>query len=291
MIVQLPGGYHDADGRRHREAELSALTGRSEELLCARDQPPAKQVTAVLADRLLRVGDIAPVDEWLTRGLTVGDRSYLLLQLREATFGPDVVLTAWCAWPDCGEKVDITFRIPDVPVREAEHPGPVHQVELSPEAAPDAPTAAARTVRFRLPTGADQEACSPLLDVNPAAALRALLDACLMPDATSIPVAALTPLARAEIEAAMAERAAGPALTMRAACPGCQRGFDIPLDVPDFFFGEVAASTDLLMRQVHYLAFHYHWAESEILELPREKRLRYVELLAEEIERMNDAVG
>jgi hypothetical protein len=286
VIVQLPGGYHDADGRWHREVELIALRGRSEELLCATDRSPAELVTAVLADCLLRVGDLAPVDEALTRGLTVGDRSYALLRLREATFGPDVALVAHCAWPDCGEKVDVAFRIPDVPVTEQAERGPVHAVTLSPEAAPDA---ADRVRRFRLPTGADQEACAALLDVNPAAALRVLLDACVLPDDRGDAQTELTPLARAEIEAAMAAVAGGPALTMRAGCPRCGRGFDIPFDVPDFFFGEVSASADLLLRQVHYLAFHYHWAEAEILALPQEKRLRYVEVLAEEIERMNDA--
>src|SRR5919112_2470405 len=135
MIVELPGGHHDADGRRHREVELTALRGRSEELLCAPARAPAELVTAVLADCLLRVGDLAPVDEALTRALTVGDRSYLLLRLREATFGPDVALVAHCAWPDCGEKVDVVFRIPDVPVREQAEPGPVHEMTLSAEAA------------------------------------------------------------------------------------------------------------------------------------------------------------
>jgi hypothetical protein len=288
MIVELPGGHHDADGRRHREVELTALRGRSEELLCATDRAPAELVTAVLADCLLRVGDLAPVDEALTRALTVGDRSYLLLRLREATFGPDVALVAHCAWPDCGEKVDVAFRIPDVPIRAQAEPGPVHEVMLSPEAAPNAPTAD-RVRRFRLPTGADQESCAALLDTNPAAALRALLDACLLPDDRGDVATELTPRACSEIEAAVAAVAGGPELTMRAGCPRCRRGFDIPFDVPDFFFGEVSASTDLLLRQVHYLAFHYHWAEAEILDLPREKRLRYVELLAEEIERMNDA--
>jgi hypothetical protein len=286
MIVQLPGGYHTPDGRRHREVELTALRGRSEELLCATDRSPAELATAVLADCLMRVGDLTPVDEALTRALTVGDRSYLLLRLREATFGPDVALVAHCPWPDCGEKVDVAFRIPDVPVTEQAGPGPVHAVTLSPEAAPDA---ADRVRRFRLPTGADQEEFAPLLDVNPAAALRVLLDACLLPDDRGDAQAELTPQARAEIEAAMAAVAGGPALTMRAGCPRCGRRFDIPFDVPDFFFGEVSASADLLLRQVHYLAFHYHWAEAEILDLPQEKRLRYVELLAEEIERMNDA--
>jgi hypothetical protein len=283
MMVELPCGYPDAAGHLHREAELVPLCGRDEELLADLDRPPAELVTGVLAACVRRIGPIAPVDAAVTRGLTVGDRLFLLLKLREATLGPAVALVAACSWPGCGQKVDIEFLIGDVPVRPAAPGGPVYEIELS-------AAAGGQLVRFRLPTGADQERCAPLLAGNPAAALRVLLDGCLQP-AESGRAEALPPLARAEIEAAMAARAGGPELTMQAGCPSCGRGFAIPFDVPDLFFGEVACSADLLLRQVHYLAFHYHWAEAEILDLPRDRRLRYVELLAEEIERMNDAVG
>jgi hypothetical protein len=286
IIVQLPCGYYDDAGHRHREVELSALSGREEEVLAARSGAPAELVTAVLSRCVRRVGQLERVDEELTR------------QLREATFGPAVALVTSCSWPDCGEKVDIDFLIPDVPVRESGS-GPTYQIRLSAEALPDAGPDAerdARLVSFRLPTGADQETCGPLLDANPAAALHALLAACLVsigPDRPPSPerVARLSPLANAEIEAAMAEVAAGPVMTLRADCPGCGRGFDVPLDVTDLFFGEARGSADLLYRQVHYLAYHYHWGEREILSLPRAKRLRYVDLLAEEIERMNDALA
>lgn len=294
MIVQLPGGYYDTAGTRHREVELSPLSGRDEELLAARTRAPAELVTGVLARCLRRVGTLAPVDEAIARELTVGDRQYLLLKLREATFGPRVALVTSCSWPDCGEKVDIDFEIPQVPLREATS-GPVYEVELSAAALPAA-SAEARLVRFRLPTGADQEHCTPLLEVNPAAALHALLSACLVQVGAQQPpsperIAELSPLARAEIDAAMTARSTGPALTMRARCPGCGRGFTVPLDLQELFFDEAAASRDLLYRQVHYLAFHYHWGERDILDMPRAKRLHYVELLAAEIERMNDELG
>lgn len=295
MIVQLPGGHYDGAGRLHRDVELVPLRGREEELLAASDVPPAELVTHVLASCIRRVGTVDPVDEHLFRRLTVGDRLFLLLKLREATFGSRVTAVASCPWPGCAQKVDIDFQISDIPVRESGPGGPLYDVELSAEAAP-ADDGTARIVRFRLPNGADQEALTSLLDDNPAVALRALLESCLIaigpdePPPSSL-VAALSPRARAEIEAAMAAEAPGPALTMEARCPGCSRGFVLPFDIQDFFFGELYSSTDLLYRQVHYLAYHYHWSEAEILDLPREKRLRYIDVLAEEIERYNDAVG
>jgi hypothetical protein len=296
IIVQLPCGYHDEAGHRHREVELSTLSGREEEVLAARSGTPAELVTSVLSKCVRRLGPLEQVGEELTRQLTVGDRQFPLLKVREATFGPSVALVTSCTWPDCGEKVDIDFLIPDVPVRESDA-GPIYEVRLSAEALPDTSADAdGRLVTFRLPTGADQEICAPLLDTNPAAAMHELLAACVLSIGPDQPpsrerVARLSPLAGAEIESAMAEVAAGPMMTLRAQCPGCGRGFDVPLDVADLFFGEARGSADLLYRQVHYLAYHYHWGESEILSLPRAKRLRYVELLAEEIEAMNDALA
>jgi hypothetical protein len=40
---------------------------------------------------------------------------------------------------------------------------------------------------------------------------------------------------------------------------------------------------------VHYLAYHYHWAESEIMEMTRDKRRTYIDVLAEAIGALNDA--
>jgi hypothetical protein len=62
----------------------------------------------------------------------------------------------------------------------------------------------------------------------------------------------------------------------------------VPFDLQRFFFGELRTDSELLYRQVHYLAYHYHWAEPEIMAMPRTKRQKYIELLAGEIERLND---
>jgi hypothetical protein len=296
IVVQLPGGAHDAGGRRHREAELVPLRGREEELLAQASRPPAELVTRVLASCVRRIGPLAPVTERMARDLTVGDRQFLLLKLREVTFGPDVVAVASCPWPACGKKMDVGFRIPDVPIRPGRGDGPVYELELSQAAALVDGGQLHRRVRFRLPTGADQEAVAVLLDSNPAGALRGLLERCVVAIGPAEPprpewLDALCPRARAEIEQAMAAAAHGPELTMEARCPECARTFTLPFEVADFFFGEVHASTDLLYREVHYLAYHYHWSEAEILDLPWDKRRRYIEVLGEEIERLNDAVG
>jgi hypothetical protein len=49
-------------------------------------------------------------------------------------------------------------------------------------------------------------------------------------------------------------------------------------------------SGDMLYREIHYLAYHYHWSEREIMDMTRDKRRKYIEVLADEIERLNNAL-
>ena len=88
----LPGGYLDETGVAHRDVKVSPLSGSDEELLCASGSDAAA-VTAILSRCVQRVGDVEPISEDLARNLLVADRLYLLLKLREATFGQRVQAT------------------------------------------------------------------------------------------------------------------------------------------------------------------------------------------------------
>jgi transcription initiation factor IIE alpha subunit len=46
-----------------------------------------------------------------------------------------------------------------------------------------------------------------------------------------------------------------------------------------------------LYEEVHWLAYHYHWAEKDILEMTRSKRRRYLGLLRKELEREREHGG
>jgi hypothetical protein len=286
----LPGGYFDAGGRRHRDYELAVFTGREEELLAqARHPCPAALVTEVLSRCVRRIGEVTPVSPEVARGLLVADRQYLMLRLRAATFGDRVGATLFCPWPDCGERVSLEFALDDVPVEAPPQPGPLHTMTLS-------ATAAGREgceVVFRLPTGADQEALSGLLEDNEAAALTALLARCVLrigdDEGTDEPsVAALSAPARAEIEERMRQVAPSVAQTMDARCTECGRGFTAPFDIQRFFLGDLRADGDRLYEEVHYLAFHYHWSEGEIMAMGRDRRHRYLDVLSDAIEALND---
>jgi len=292
-VCMLPGGYLDERGTLHLEAELTPLTGQQEELLVGGSAPVPALVTQVLTQCVRRIGSVAPVTAAVARCLVVADRQYLLLKLREITFGGRVQGTLACPWPECGAKVEVDFAIADIPVKRCEQLDRVYSVELSDEALfAAADGAVPPTITFRLPTGDDQERLGPTLVESAAQALTQLLERCIQPapfsDVTTL-VTSLSPRARWEIERAMEARAPHVELDMDLTCPDCGRGFTAPFDVLGFFFGELRTSQDLLYREVHYLAYHYHWSEREILDLPREKRLAYIGILADEIEALNDA--
>ena len=76
-------------------------------------------------------------------------------------------------------------------------------------------------------------------------------------------------------------------LEMEAYCYNCDDNFDAPFDIYRSFFNRMQAGLQQLFREVHCLAWHYHWSENEIMGMSRTKRHTYLEILADEIERIN----
>lgn len=285
----LPGGYWDDTGRLHREFELAPLTGRDEETLVDSCRAPgAALVTEVLSRCVRRIGEISPVTPDVARALLVADRHYLLLQLRRAAVGDMVRAHPICPWPDCGKRLSLEFSLADVPVEETAPGAPVHTVTLSPEALDQSDSSTAE-VWFRLPNGADQEELCELLVHNEARALTRLLSRCIRRIGPHEPpgealIERLSPRARAEIEERMEQLAPKVEQTVEARCAECTRAFLLPFDIQRFFFGDLRADAVLLYREVHHLAFQYHWSEREIMEMTREKRRTYLAVLADAVE-------
>lgn len=287
----LPGGYRDPAGGLHRQVILRPITGRDEELLADRlatNSIPAL-VTGLLASCVCRLGSFEPVTPEIMRQLLVADRDYLLLQLRQLTFGSRVLAVLIC--PMCGQKMDMDFALEQVPVTVRTPPAPGERFELSaPAAYLDAAGNAQRLVEIRLPTAEDQERLASHSDLSEAQAVTWLLARCLLRVGDITPVseavaAALSTVARREIEERMESLAPQVEWDMDVACPNCGETFAHSFDFPPFFLAEVKLGREQLYREVHYLALHYHWPESEILALTRAKRRTYLDLLRAELQR------
>lgn len=287
MAFQLPGGFVGDDGTVHDRIVLTPLNGFSEKMVAGRGGTAAPVlVTALLSRSINKIGSIEEVNEAVVRRLLVGDRLFLLLKLREMTFGRQVQAVINCSFPDCGVRVDIDFSTDNIPITPSPQASLWQRLQLSPQAG-------GHLVTFRLPNGEDQEALASLLDDDEEMAADALLARCLKsigdvkPSAADI--AALSLTAKAEIEQEIEHLAPRIGASFEALCPECGRSFTAAFDVQEFVMAELNTRLDLLLREVHYLAFHYHWSEREILGMTRENRRRYIEVLSAEMERLSHA--
>lgn len=262
-VCFLPGGLVLDDGRRLGRAELRPLTGREEEYVAQHaDTPSASMTTRILSTCFTRL-DNEPVNQDLIGRLLVGDRDFLMLQLRRITLGDQFAAVFSC--PACKHAMDVDFFAGDISIEPRPQKAMVYEWHR------DDGTPA---VRFRLPNGVDQEA---VVDLSTADAVETLLSRCVVDDG-GVP---LTPEERRAVIDEMDRLAPQIDLELELNCPECEHSFTTPFDCTAFFFSEIRAQSRHLMREVHYLALHYHWSEAEILGLQRERRRGYLALLNE----------
>src|SRR4051794_11356957 len=96
VSVRLRHGLHEG-GTAQRDAMLRPLCGADELVLAEAGPLPARQVTALLAATLQRIGTISPVEAAQVRRLTIGDRERLLLALHAASFGARIDTVLECS--------------------------------------------------------------------------------------------------------------------------------------------------------------------------------------------------
>jgi hypothetical protein len=265
----LPGGWLFGDasvaGQRCDTAVLRPLTGHEEEWLAHhRGAPSATMATRILDACVLRLDDREPPRD-LARRMLVGDRDYLMLELRRLMNGDKIQAIMAC--PACSAKMDVDINAGQIPVESTTDRDGAHEL-----AWPESEGASGRTIRFRLPTGGDQEAVVGLpVDVAADELLkRCLLEPCDPP---------LTVDEKATVIAAMEARAPRVEVELELECPECAQRFVTPFDTTTFFLSEMQISAAQLLREVHTLAFYYHWNESDILSLTRDRRRSYLALL------------
>jgi hypothetical protein len=196
--------------------------------------------------------------------LPASDLEVMLLWLRRIVLGDRIRADAVCIDPGCRKRVEISFRIGDYLAHRV--PRRVRQVER--EGARFRFRDAAAT--FRLPSVADKSAVRGLPD--PA---REIARRCI--DCADLPAQQERRLLQAM--EAMAPTISGP---LEGRCPECSGTVHVYFDVQLFVLTELRQQAVFVYRDVHLLASHYHWPEQAILELPKSRRLSYVDQLLDE---------
>jgi hypothetical protein len=276
----IPGGYY-ADGRHWREAHVRPLTGEDHLFLTeqCRGLLPAQWVTEALTRCVSRLGPNEPVTREAIRSLTAGDREALLLHLRRLTWGNRLRCLVTCPAPECTEKLEVDADVADLllpPYGEA-----VQEQEL----AIRQEDGASSVVRFRLPTGADQEAAAVVARTDMAGAADLLLRRCvrLATSSDGNPVDKLPDALGEQLSDRMAELDPQAEITLHLACPVCGAAFSTIFDTANYLIQELQAEVRYLYREVHLLAYHYHWSATEILGMSIERRRKFLRLLEEEL--------
>lgn len=146
-IPAQPDSFFHLPGS-HKLVEVRELKGRDEEAVDrARRSPEALKVVQTIVE----CGTSAVGDEEATPGvlgqLLAGDREYLLLLIREATYGSEIQLgDTRCA---CGDIVSVTVEVEDIPV---------HRLDSPSDASFEVPLRKGGVAQVHLPTAADQQA-------------------------------------------------------------------------------------------------------------------------------------
>lgn len=273
-LVTLPGGLIDDAGRVHTDVELAVLTGAGEEAILGAppDACAAALTTVVLAHAVRRIGTVRRVSAGTVRDLIVQDREFLLIRLRELMLGPDMWVRVECPRTECAQSMEVKLRLDALP---APHRPLTSRYIVYDDA-----------IEFRLPTGADQERLASMPAGENGA--RKALERCVRRRDGSGPVdaALLGDAVVEDLEARMQSVAPDLTTEMDGVCPDCRRPFVTEIDLPFLILSELKAATRRLEEEVHVLAWHYHWSESDILAMSRPKRARYVRLVEEQLDRL-----
>lgn len=276
----LPGGFHASD-EYAREARLRPLSGEDQWFLveeCGR-MPPAQWATEALARCVTRLGKAQPVTHEALRALTVGDREALLLQLRVLTWGDRLRCLLVCPAPGCAEKLEIDLDIAELLLPPYEQPAEEHEMVFRQE------QDTAIIIRFRLPTGSDQEAAAAMARTDLAGAAELILKRCIRSVAAA-DGQAVDPLPEAIVNQ-LAERMAKldpqAEIGLQLACPVCASTFNTIFDTASYLMQELQAGMRHIYREIHLLAYHYHWSATEILGMSTGRRQNFLRLLREEL--------
>ena len=278
VVTTLPNGYWEG-GAFWREAHLRELTGNDHIFLMeeCRELLPAHWTTELLARCVVKLGPHEATKDSV-RSLTVGDREALLLQLRRLILGDRLACVISC--PECKEKLDLELDVSNIlqPAKSLM----VHEHELTIERENSEST----TVRFRLPEGIDQEAVAALALTDVEAAADLLLRRCVLSVSNDGEVINELPASlRESLETRMAELDSQAEISVVANCDACGASFRLIFDAATFLFQELEAQFQRLYREVHLLAFHYHWGPTDILNLSARERRKFLALLDHELSR------
>jgi len=244
------------------DIRLRPFSGR-DDLLLAEASSLGMALAIALLESLGARSDGSPLD-WAA--LPGTDIDAALLQIRRAVFGDLVSADAVCPAQACGQRIDLRFSLGEF----LAHHAPRRLRGVEPAEVEGWFRCAGSSAMFRPPTGGDIAAAADSTDPE-----RELLRRCVRP--ADVPARALRRILRAV-------EAMAPSLAdeLQGECAECGAAVGLYFDARRFALRELRDQAAFVYGDTHLLASHYHWAEADILALPRNRRIHYVEMLVDD---------
>ena len=287
--VTLPGGVF-IDNTQHKEVCLIEPDGYTEEFISniSVNENLANITTILLTKCVKQIGDIKDVKTEFIRSLQLGDRNYLLLKLCEITFGNKVDAIISCRANGCKKKMDISFQLSEIPVKHSARQALYHKC-LVKNKEHSVENQGEVIFEFRLPNGQDQELIIKEGLKNDKKAVLELLTRCVRTingDSKNIKKSLrdLPDIILIDLEKRIKQISSGIDTQIAAVCPECYKKFDFQFNITQWFIDKLELNLEEFYRQIHLIAFYYKWSEQDILALRRHRRIRYSEMINEQLE-------
>jgi len=267
-LVSIPHGL-EYKGDVIHYAQLRKMNGYDEQYLtnAGKNIPVSILVTKFLS-RLLKFEKdsekIRSNNEEMVRNLSIGDRVALMLQVRRLTFGD--IMQCVLACPYCKQAISFDIDIKTL-----------LDLKIKPQAQSTI-AVGDYTVKIRPLRGIDQEYLLKHDYDDKSIYAENLVRSCVVSSNPPLPqkladefiiqivekLEGLDPLADTVLDLS---------------CPSCNNSFKTSFPVEEFIFQEISTRLQQHDRELHWLAFNYHWDEDKILSLPLQRRKKYVELI------------
>jgi hypothetical protein len=198
--------------------------------------------------------------------LSIGQRDARLLALRERTYGQRLESFVEC--PQCSESLEFEMMAADLRASETAEE---HQaLELASDGF---------ELRFRLP---DSLALAAVLECPDLSAARErLVQRCVLEarrGGTPVAGSELPADIAAELSRSMSEHDPQAEVLIDLRCPSCRHRWQALFDIVTYFWTELSAQAQRLLREVHTLALAYGWHEADILGMSTRRRQFYLEM-------------
>jgi hypothetical protein len=219
----------------------------------------APQLVTALLRTCLR-GEPHEEELW---ALPVGVRLQYLLAILAAEGERALWAQLRCANDRCGEAIEVDLSPEELIALATEHADDLASIVVD-----------GRRVAVRRPTGADQ-----IVWHNQSFADEREARFAVVADLTELESAALDDLIVASVEETLSD--ADPLVSLRVdvVCPYCDERRTYDVDLVGLVLARFRERQERLLAEVHALASHYHWTETEILAIPAERRATYLALV------------